>query len=121
MLTINLLGGAALPESLIRELAVKRNIMFDGRTALTDDEERLLLGHTRTVEGARNLVTLGQFVRLMPVHDHRRSALLAYLYDPSRPSGYTCDQRYGIDTQYTKRAADLLVRKVQQAQELVNA
>ncbi|AAQ96581.1 hypothetical protein [Vibrio phage VP16C] len=110
-----------MPRSLVREFKRLNDIMFDGSLDLTLDEEKQVLEHVRTIEGARNLVTIGQFLRIMPTDKRRRSALLAYLFDEDRPSGYACDACYGIDTQYTKRAAELLVRKVQQAQELVNA
>ncbi|AAQ96518.1 hypothetical protein [Vibrio phage VP16T] len=120
MLSIDLLRDVAIPAALRDKFVELRDIMFD-TADLTLDQERQVLEHVRTIPGARNLVTLGQFLRIMPTDTRRRSALLAYLYDADRPSGYSCDQCYRIDTQYTKRAALLLVRKVQQAQELVNA
>ncbi len=75
----------------------------------------------RHVEGARNLVTLGQFYRMMPLDPRRKIALMRYLFDPAQPTGYECDMLHRIDTQYTKRAADSLVSKIIKAKELVDA
>ncbi len=75
----------------------------------------------RTVDDARNLVTIGQFVRMLPLDPRRRVALAHYLFDSTQPNGVKCDLLCRIDAQYTKRAADGLVRKVQLAAELVVA
>ncbi|BAV81092.1 hypothetical protein [Vibrio phage CKB-S1] len=113
--------GVIAPAALETAILAVRDIMFDRGEELRERQQLEVISNTRTIEGARNLVTLGQFMRIMPMDTRRRSALLHYLYDPEQPSGYDCDKRFGIDVQYTKRAADALVRKIIDAQELVNA